>query len=100
MDPIKTFSTLCLENGLTFEDIVLVIKHLLYWGLGKVIYPVMASSVYVLTQPGFLALQRTDVLNNLFRKVPFKSVQMVPLFQNVQSLQQVAVKAQRPFQEM
>jgi len=96
IDPLKTFATLCLENSLTFEEMVLTVKHLLYWGLGKIIYPVMPNSVYVLTPAGIKAIQKGEILANLFRKIPQKSVETVHLFSNIQSLQQVAVKAQRP----
>jgi hypothetical protein len=62
IDPIKNFATICLENGLTFEEIVIVVKHLLYWGLGKIISPVLPTSVYVLTKAGVLALSKPELL--------------------------------------
>jgi hypothetical protein len=52
IDPAKNFATLCLENGFTFEELILAVKHLLYWGLGKLINPVQPNSVYVLTPQG------------------------------------------------
>jgi hypothetical protein len=52
IDPVKNFATLCLENGLTYEELILAVKHLLYWGLGKLINPIQPNSVYVLTKQG------------------------------------------------
>ena len=56
IDPVKNFATLCLENGLTYEELILAVKHLLYWGLGKLINPIQPNSVYLLTKQGRQAL--------------------------------------------
>ena len=70
ISPVKNFATLCLENGMTFEEIVLVVKHFLFWGLGKLINPVQPDSVYVLTSNGLAALKKVENLNKLFKKIP------------------------------
>ena len=96
IDPVKNFAALCLEHGLTYEELILAVKHLLYWGLGKLVSPIQPNSVYVLTPQGKEALANQELLTSLFPKIPQKSVEAVNLFSRIQSVQQVAVKAQRP----
>jgi hypothetical protein len=41
---------MCVENGLTFDEMVKIVKHLIFWDLGKLIYPITPSSVFMLTE--------------------------------------------------
>jgi hypothetical protein len=40
---------MCIYETLTFDEIVKVVKHLIFWGLGKLIYPIQPKSVIRLT---------------------------------------------------
>jgi len=49
ISPMRTFEQMCVENGLTLHEMVKTVKHLIFWDLGKLIYPITSSSVFVLT---------------------------------------------------
>lgn len=49
ISPMRTFEQMCVENGLTFDEMVKIVKHLIFWDLGKIIYPITSSSVFMLT---------------------------------------------------
>ena len=70
---MQSFQSICVEHDVTFENLVQVVKHLLYWGMGKIIYPIGPSSVYILTKqtPGILKDQK--VVEVLTEKLPQNS---------------------------
>ena len=61
-NPMQNFYTICIENGLTFDEITRVVKHLLFWGMGKVIYPIRPKGVYCLTKEVPQILQNPAII--------------------------------------
>ena len=49
-----------------------VVKHLLYWGMGKLIYPIRSSGVYCLTKETkhILTIDDEAVAEQLMQKLP------------------------------
>jgi len=103
---MKSFANICVDNGITFEEIVTVVKHLLYWGLGKIIYPILPSSVYTLTTE---ATSSSSLLlkNPVFEQEKpnkYKSLEtresIIKMFATPICLSEVAVNAKRPLQEL
>jgi hypothetical protein len=63
---------MCVENGLTFDEMVKVVKHLIFWDLGKLIYPITSQSVVMLTDR---VKDITEQMNESFkRKLPGKNL--------------------------
>lgn len=48
INPLKSFSQICVEHGLAYSEILKVAKHLVFWSQAKVIYPVTLKQVYVI----------------------------------------------------
>ena len=61
---MRSFQSICVDNGVTFEEIVRVVKHLLFWSLGKVIYPISPSSIYKLTPKAASAFVSADFVKS------------------------------------
>lgn len=40
---------MCVQESLTFDEVVKVVKHLVFWGLGKLVYPLSPMSMFRLT---------------------------------------------------
>ena len=111
-----SFQKICVENGLTFEEVTRVVKHLLYWGMGKIIYPIRPSGIYGLTKETRQILQNPAVVEQLTQKLPFFFDQLrvgggvgaaedpgtlalkkaLLMFQKPVSLQHVTKKKKRP----
>ena len=68
---MQSFQQICVESGLTFEDITRIVKHLLYWGMGKIIYPIRPSGIYGLTKDTRQILQNPAVVEQLTSKLPY-----------------------------
>lgn len=67
---MQSFQAICGESGITFQEITKVVKHLLYWGMGKVIYPIRPLSVYCLANDTAKVLQNPAVSEQLMQKLP------------------------------
>ena len=46
MTPLKSFDELSLETEISLDEIMIWVKHLLYWNQGKIIYPIRVDNVY------------------------------------------------------
>jgi len=66
---MHSFQTICVENGLTFDELTRVVKHLVFWGMGKVIYPICASSVYCLSKETGNILSNKGIVDQLVQKL-------------------------------
>lgn len=49
LNPLMSFEQMCTQDTLTFEEVVKVVKHFVFWGFGRVIYPIKTTSVYRIT---------------------------------------------------
>ena len=52
ISPMRTFEQMCVENGLTFDEMVKIVKHLIFWDLGKLIYYTFGKNFF------------TDIIDN------------------------------------
>lgn len=68
----KNFEQMCAEHGLQFSEIVKVVKHLVYWGLGRLIYPIQSGNVYILTPE--IARIPEGVTEKFEKKFPTKNL--------------------------
>ena len=50
LNPLLSFEQMCAQDTLTFEEVVKVVKHFVFWGFGRVIYPIKTTSVFRLTK--------------------------------------------------
>ena len=62
-----------MEQDVNIEKILSCVRHLLYWGMGKIIYPIEPNSVYMLTKQTPGILKRKNVIEFLSDKLPQSS---------------------------
>jgi hypothetical protein len=44
-----SFQQICVQESVSFQELLRVARHLEFWGLGLIIHPIKAQSVYKLT---------------------------------------------------
>ena len=67
---MQSFQNICVQHDVSFQKLVAAVKHLLFWGVGKIIYPIGPTSVYILTQETPSILKRPEVIEDLVSKLP------------------------------
>jgi hypothetical protein len=50
INPLKSFSQICVEHGIAYSEILKVARHLVFWSQAKIIYPINLKQVYVLSR--------------------------------------------------
>lgn len=92
---------MCAQDTLTFEEVVKVVKHFVFWGFGRVIYPIKTTSVFRLTSN--VASVDKPIVDKFAAKFGSKSLTKTiqTLFSNgPTTLAEVSLMAKRPMQEL
>ena len=101
LNPLLSFEQMCTQDSLTFEEVVKVVKHFVFWGFGRVIYPIKPTSVYRITEK--IANINESVSNKY--KVKFPKGDIIKTIASMfskgpSSLAEVSLHAKRPMQEL
>ena len=68
MTPLKSFKELSLETDITLDEIMLCIKHLLYWNQGKIIYPIRVDNIYRVSNTAVIDKEASMKFSNFVNK--------------------------------
>ena len=101
LNPLMSFEQMCTQDSLTFEEVVKVVKHLVFWGFGRVIYPIKPTSVYRITEK--IAIVEQTVSEKYKAKFPKEDMTKTisTMFsKGPTSLAEVSLHAKRPMQEL
>lgn len=50
LNPLRSLSQLCVENGIAYSEMLKVAKHLIFWNQCKIIYPISLKQIYILSR--------------------------------------------------
>ena len=68
MTPLKSFKELSLETDITLDEIMLCVKHLLYWNQGKIIYPIRVDNIYRVSNTAVIDKEASMKFSNFVNK--------------------------------